>query len=161
MKREELLHYFDTSMGTETPAYALLGDGIESLEEQFNPEEETKQWINQANGNTTVKSYTPSLDVSKEDCVDDAMQACIDKLVDTLPTGKSAESYYVRFRLKDVTETAGTYTAYRRKCAVSVTSTGGDAGSNVMNAIKIGGKGEAEKGTFNVSTNTFTLDAAA
>ena len=28
MKRHELLHYVDTSMGTETPKWALLGDFI-------------------------------------------------------------------------------------------------------------------------------------
>ncbi len=155
MKREELIHYFDTSMGKSEAAYALIGDGVASLTEEFNPEEETKQWINQANGTSEVKSYTPSIEVEKEDCVDDDMQTCIDKLVDELPTGAAAESYYVRFRLKDKTED-GKYTAYRRKCAVSVTSTGGDAGSNVVNAIKIGGKGAAVKGVFDIKTKTFT-----
>lgn len=59
MKREELIHYLDTSMGGENPAYALIGDGVSSLTEEMNPEEETNQWINQANGNTEIKSYTP------------------------------------------------------------------------------------------------------
>lgn len=154
MKRNDLQHYFDTSMGQET-GYALLGDGISSLEEQFNPEEDTTQWINQANGNTEVKSYTPSIEVSKEDCIDDDMQTCIDTLVDTLPTGMAAESFYIRLRMKDKVSD-GVYKAYKRKCAVSVTSTGGDAGNNVVNGIKIGGKGEAIVGTYDIKTNTFT-----
>lgn len=154
MKRNDLQHYFDTSMGQET-GYALLGDGISGLEEQFNPEEDTTQWINQANGNTEVKSYTPSIEVSKEDCIDDDMQTCIDTLVDTLPTGMAAESFYIRLRMKDKVSD-GVYKAYKRKCAVSVTSTGGDAGNNVVNGIKIGGKGEAIAGTYNIKTNTFT-----
>lgn len=157
MKRNDLMHYFDTSMGKGTD-YALLGDGISSLEEQFNPEEDTTQWINQANGNTNVKSYTPSIEVSKEDCIDDDMQACIDMLVDTLPTGEAAESSYIRLRIKDKVSD-GVYKAYKRKCAVSVTNTGGDAGSNVVNGIKLGGKGEAVAGTFNIKTNTFTEGA--
>lgn len=157
MKREELLHYFDTSMGSGTPSWALIGDGVSSLTEEFNPEEETNQWINQANGNTEVKSYTPSIEVEKQDCVEDEMQTCIDQLTDTLPTGASAESSYIRFRLKDKTED-GKYIAYRRRCAVSVNSTGGDAGANVVNSIKIGGKGEAVKGVFDVATRTFTED---
>ena len=155
MKREELQHYFDTSMGEET-GYALIGDGVSSLTEEFNPEEGTSQWINQANGNTDVKSYTPSIEVAKEDCIDDDMQDCIDTLVDTLPTGTSAVSFYVRLRLKD-NISAGVYKAYRRKCAVSVVNTGGDAGNNVSNTIKIGGKGDAIVGTFNIATNTFTV----
>lgn len=155
MKREELQHYFDTSMGKEN-GYALIGDGVSSLTEEFNPEEGTSQWINQANGNTEVKSYTPSIEVSKEDCIDDDMQDCIDTLVDTLPTGMDAESFYVRLRLKDKVSD-GVYKAYRRKCAVSVVNTGGDAGNNVSNTIKIGGKGDAVEGTFNISTNKFTV----
>lgn len=160
MKRDELVHYFDTSMGEGTPAYALIGDGVSSLTEEFNPEEETNQWINQANGNTEVKSYTPSIEVEKQDCIDDDMQTCIDKLVDELPTAAAAESSYVRFRLKDKTED-GKYTAYKRKCAVSVNSTGGDAGGNVVNSIKIGGKGAAVKGVFDVKTKTFTEGTGA
>lgn len=157
MKREELIHYLDTSMGGETPAYALIGDGVSSLTEEMNPEEETNQWINQANGNTEIKSYTPSIEVEKQDCVDDDMQTFIDKMVDELPTGTAAETNYVRLRLKDAISGAdGKYVAYRRKCAISVSNTGGDAGSNVVNSIKIGGKGASVKGYFDVKTKTFT-----
>ena len=63
MKRHELLHYVDTSMGSGSPTYALLGDGITSLSEEMNPEEETQQWNNQENGDSEVKSYTPSIEV--------------------------------------------------------------------------------------------------
>lgn len=158
MKREELVHYLDTSMGSGDPAWALIGDGVSSLTEEFNPEEETQQWINQANGDTSVKSYTPSIEVEKQDCIDDEMQAFINKMVDELPTAKAAETSYLRFRLTDKTED-NKYVAYMRKCAVSVNSTGGEAGSNVVNSIKIGGKGAAVKGTFDPATKTFTADA--
>ncbi len=47
--------------------YHLIGEGVDSLSEEFNPETETKQWINQANGNTEIKSYTPNIDVDMED----------------------------------------------------------------------------------------------
>lgn len=37
--REKLMHYFN--IGTkEQPSYVLLGDGITSLTEEFNPESE-------------------------------------------------------------------------------------------------------------------------
>ena len=155
MKRHELLHYVNTSMGEAQAKYALLGDGISSLTEEMNPEEETNQWINYENGDSEVKSYTPSIEVEKQDCVDDDAQAWIDKMVDELPTGSSAITDYVRFRLKDkISE--GVYTAYRRKCAVTVNNTGGDAGGNVVNSIKLSGKGSAVKGTFDIKTKTFT-----
>ena len=65
-KREELIHYIDTSMGQEEASYALIGDGVSSMTEEFNVEEETTQWINQTNGNTEVRSYTPSIEVEKQ-----------------------------------------------------------------------------------------------
>lgn len=160
MKRHELLHYVDTSMGAGDAAFSLLGDGITELIENFNPEEETQQWINQENGDTDIKSYTPSIEVEKQDCVEDTTQAWFDKMVDELPTGASATTSYIRFRLKDKVSD-GVYTAYRRQCAVSVTSYGGEAGSNVVTAVKLGGKGAAVKGTFDVSTKAFTEGEAA
>ena len=52
--REKLMHFFN--IGTaETPEYVLLGDGITSLTEEFNPESNTKQYIRQANGTTSIK----------------------------------------------------------------------------------------------------------
>ena len=153
MKRHELLHYVDTSMGSGSPTYALLGDGITSLSEEMNPEEETQQWINQENGDSEVKSYTPSIEVEKQDCIDDDAQAWIDKMVDEMPTGSSAVTSYVRFRLRDK---GVTYVL----CVVVVNSTGGDAGGNVVNNIKLGGKGSAVKGTFDVAKKTFTEGAA-
>lgn len=155
MKRHELLHYVDTSMGADVPVWGLLGDGITSLTEEMNPEEETQQWINQENGDTDVKSYTPSIEVEKQDCVEDVTQEWIDKMVDELPVGTSAVTSYIRFRLKDKVSD-GVYTAWRRQCAVSVNSVGGDAGANVVNSVKLGGKGKSVKGTFNISTKTFT-----
>lgn len=155
MKRHELLHYVDTSMGVDVAKYALLGDGITSLSEEMNPEEETQQWINQENGDSQIKSYTPSIEVEKQDCVDDDAQAWIDKMVDELPTGQKAVTSYVRFRLKDK-KGEGIYTAYKRQCVVVVNNVGGEAGGNVVNSIKLSGKGPSVKGTFDVAKKTFT-----
>lgn len=78
-------------MGSGSPVWALLGNGISSLTEEMNPEEETNQWINQENGDSEIKSYTPSIEVEKQDCVSDEAQAWIDEMIDTLPTGGSRD----------------------------------------------------------------------
>lgn len=160
-KRELLAHYVDINM-VKTAAgsgqdYHLIGEGVESLSEEFNSETETKQWINQANGNTDVKSYTPNIDFDMEDVdpEDEEMQEWVNEMVDTLPTGSAAVTSYIRVRLKNPTG-EGVYKAVKRMCAVSVGSTGGDAGANVTNSISLGGKGDGIPGTFNVTTNTFT-----
>lgn len=162
MKRHELQHFVDISMDKTlaNPDYHLLGDGISSLTEEFNVEEETEQWINQENGTTDTKSYTPSIDVEMQDIDQDDTDLVdwINNLIDTLPTGSKAISSYVRVRIKG---SGPSYPAVQRKCAISVGSTGGDAGANVTNSITIGGRGDGIKGTFNVETGKFTADGAA
>lgn len=162
MKRHELQHFVDISMDKTlaNPDYHLLGDGISSLTEEFNVEEETEQWINQENGTTDTKSYTPSIDVEMQDIDQDDTDLVdwMNNLIDTLPTGSKAISSYVRVRVKG---SGPSYPAVQRKCAISVGSTGGDAGANVTNSITLGGRGDGIKGTFNVSTGKFTADGAS
>lgn len=158
--RDDLRHYIDTSMNGDTVAYELLGDGIESLTEQMNAEEETKHYINMAKASNKVKSYQRSFDVDKEDCVEDNVQKMIDKLVDDLPVGSSANTSFIRFRLKDAVEgQTGTYNAIKVPCTVSVTSTGGDGGDYIHNVISVKQSGDDVKGTFAVATKTFTANS--
>lgn len=153
--REKLVHYFN--IGTsDTPEYVLLGDGITSLTEEFNPETDTKQYINQSNGTTVIKSYTPSISIEKEYIKDDSLQKWIDEKVKTLPVGSDAESDYIRINLFEESGTAGTYTAVKRRCTFQFDSVGGDAGSELVSALTLGGIGDGIAGTFDVSTKKFT-----
>lgn len=157
--REDLRHYIDVSMNGAQPKYELLGDGIESITEEMNPEEESKHYIHLANASNKVKSYQRSFDVDKEDCVDDDVQKWIDGLVDTLPVGTKAQTSFVRFRLKDAASgEAGSYKAIKVPCTVSVTSSGGDGGDYVHNVINIKQCGDDIHGTFAVATKTFTAE---
>lgn len=161
MKRHLLQHFVDIAMDTTLAAtnYRLIGEGVESLTEEMNAETETKQWINDENGTTLVKSYTPSISVERKsvDQEDTELTGWIDNLIDTLPVGKNAITSYVRLR---ITGAGPSYPAVQRMCAVTVNSTGGDAGSDVANAITLGGRGDGIKGTFNVETKKFTAGAA-
>ena len=153
--REKLVHYFN--IGTsETPEYVLLGDGITSLTEEFNPESDTKQYINQSNGTTVIKSYTPSISVEKEYIQDDELQKWIDEKIKTLPVGSDAESDYIRINLFDEGSTKGTYNAVKRRCTYQFDSVGGDAGSELVSALTLGGIGDGILGTFDTATKKFT-----
>lgn len=162
MKRHLLQHYIDINMDKTlaNPDYHLLGDGISSLSEEFGAEEETEQWINQENGTTDVKRYTPSMSVEMQD-IDQDDEDLVDwtnDMVDKLPTGSEAITSYVRVRIKGP---GPSYPAVQRRCSVSVGSTGGDAGDNVTNSFTIGGRGDGIKGTFNVETRKFTAGTAS
>lgn len=155
--REQVRHYIDVSMGASNPQYELLGDGIESLMEEMNPEEETKHYIHMSRASNAIKSYQRTFDVDKEDCVEDEVQTWIDGLVDELPTGVTARTSFVRFRLKDsVPDKAGSYRAIMVPCTVSVASSGGDGGDYIHNSISVKQYGEDVRGTFDVKTKTFT-----
>lgn len=147
-------------MNAEVPVFALLGDGVNTLTEEMNPEEETKHYINMAKASNAVKAYQRTFEVDKEDCVDDVVQKWIDGLVDDLPTGAKAKTSFVRFRLKDAVDgSAGVYKAIKVPCTVAVASSGGDGGDYIHNVINIKQCGDDIKGTFDISTSTFTPDA--
>lgn len=159
--RNDLRHYVDTSMNAEKAKYKLLGDGIESLTEEMNPEEETKQYINMASASSSVKSYQRTIEVDKEDCVEDEVQKFIDGLVDTLPVGAKAKTSFVRFRLKDAIDgQAGQYKAIKVPCTASPVSAGGDGGDYVHNVINLKQCGDDIPGVFDIKTETFTPDLA-
>lgn len=162
MKRHLLQHLVDIKMDTTlaNPEYHLLGEGVSSLTEEMNVEEETEQWINQANGTTDIKSYTPSLEVEMQDVdqEDAELVAWVNSMIDTLPTGKDAVTSYLRVRL---TGDGPEYPAVQRLCAVSVGGTGGDAGSNVTNTLTLGGRGDGISGTYNAETGKFTKGGAS
>lgn len=155
--REDLRHFIDTSMNGTVTKYCMLGDGISSLTEEMNPTEESKHYINMSRDSNTVKSYQRKFEVDKEDCEDDDVQKWLDDLVDRLPTGASARTTFVRFRLKDaVAGQAGAYKAIKVPCTVSVSSSGGDGGDYVHNVVTVTQCGDDVPGTFDVSTGTFT-----
>lgn len=161
MRRDQLMHLVDTTMGSDSPSYALLGDGIASLTEEFNAEVETKHWINQKDGTSTVNAYTPSFNVEREDCIDDDTRTFMKMIINELPTGNKAETYVVRVEITDDAPVAGkAYEAYRRKYAVSAVSIGGDAGEDVTDAVNFSGVGDQVKGTFVVDTGVFTPDGS-
>lgn len=158
--REDLRHYVDTSMNAEKATYFLLGDGINSLTEEMNPEEETKHYINMAKASNVVKAYQRAFEVDKEDCVEDDVQKWIDGLVDKLPTGAKAQTSFIRFRIKDAVDgETGVYKAIKVPCTVAVASSGGDGGDYVHNVINIKQYGDDIEGTFDVATSTFTATA--
>lgn len=162
MKRHLLRHFVDIAMDTTYAAsdFHLLGEGIESMSEEFNAESDTTQWINQESGTTDLKGYTPSIEVERQnvDQEDEELTAWFNKIIDELPTGKAAYTSYVRVRL---TGAGPSYPAILQPCVAQAGSTGGDAGGNVTDSITLGGRGDRIAGTFNVSTGTFTAGSAS
>lgn len=153
--REKLMHFFN--IGTaDAPDYVLLGDGITSLTEEFNPESETKQYINQANGTTSIKSYTPSISVEKEYIKGEKLQKWMDEKVKILPVGTAAESDYVRVNIMETPTSGGVYPAVKRNCSYQFDNIGGEAGAELKSSMTLGGIGDGIQGYFDVTAMTFS-----
>ena len=113
--REKLMHFFNIGTSAE-PNYALLGDGITSLTEEFNPESESKHYINMESASNKVKSYAPSISVEKEYIKGEDLQNWINEKVKVLPTGQEAESDYIRINIMEKADSEGVYPAVKRPC---------------------------------------------
>lgn len=157
MKRHLLRHFVDTKMDTTytNSEFHLLGEGVASLTEEFNAEEDTQQWINEESGTTDIKSYRPSIQIERQniDQKDTNLTGWFEKMIDDLPTGKAAATSYVRVRLIG---TGPSYPAILQPCVVTVGSTGGDAGGNVTDSITLSGRGDKIKGTLTIDADTGT-----
>ena len=94
--------------------------------------------------------------MEKEYIKDDELQAWMNEKIKTLPTGSSAMTDYVRVNILETPTEEGEYPAVKRKCSYQFDSIGGDAGSELMNNMTLGGVGDPIQGTFNVTTNKFT-----
>lgn len=149
------MHFFNIGTASE-PEYVLLGDGITSLTEEFNPESEAKHYINKASASNRVKAYAPSISVEKEYIKDEALQNWINEKIRVLPIGIEAESDYIRINILDGASEDGSYPAVKRPCTYQFDSIGGDGGGEIMNNMTLTGNGDAVQGTFNVKTSTFT-----
>lgn len=157
--REKLMHYFNIGTKAE-PNYVLLGDGITSLTEEFNPESESKQYINKVSASNRVKSYAPSISVEKEYIKEEALQTWMNEKIRVLPVGVEAESDYIRINILDGASADGSYPAVKRPCTYQFDSIGGDGGGDIMNNMTLTGNGDAVQGTFNIKTLTFTANVA-
>ena len=153
--REKLMHYLNIGTKDE-PNYVLLGDGITSLTEEFNPEQETKHYINMASAASKVKSYAPSISVEKEYIKEEALQTWINEKIRVLPIGVEAETDYIRINILEGGTEDGSYPAIKRPCTYQFDSIGGDGGGDLMNNMTITGNGDQVQGTFNIKTLTFT-----
>lgn len=149
------MHFFN--IGTkEAPEYELLGDGITSLTEEFNPESESKHYINKGAASNTVKAYAPSISVEKEYIKEEKLQEWVDEKIKILPTGAEAESDYIRVNILEKPSSEGIYQAVKRPCTYQFDSIGGEGGGVIMNNMTLTGNGDAVQGTFDVTTKKFT-----
>ncbi len=91
MKRS--LYALFLNLGTaSTPDYTRMGKGIAEMQEAYNAEEESNQWIHEDSPTNEVTSYSPSFDVTQKCYENEPIFEYIDEKRKNLATGEDAKT---------------------------------------------------------------------
>lgn len=160
IKRMLMAHFIDSALPeASSPEYVRLGKDLEEYIVEMNANIDTK---NNILGETlvTLDSYQPQASVEpyyaeKGDPMFDRLQAIIDErqTLDDLKTSVVE----VHLWEEDATA-AGKFVAYKEDAIIEVASYGGDT-TGYQIPFNVHHTGNRQKGTFDVKTKTFAVDA--
>ena len=159
-KRSAIQHLLLTSAAGSSETFSLINEGVTDLTEEFNPDDETLQYIAEDTKTSFVKAYAPSISLTAAIVADDPVCDYIRKKVNELSPGSDSDTEYIRFCLLDIpedvesTDTKKYYIGYRRKANIAVSNIGGGAEDYLSAEVTINGKGGQTQGYVTVDTST-------
>lgn len=159
LAREALMHYIDSSFGTDT-AWFLIGKDIDDMSVELNPDTETTKNIL---GETTVKDngYEPSMsaDPYYADPKDDIYEKLVNIAMNRLK-GDKCKTQILEVIIKDTADT--THHAWVEDVIVKPQSYGGDT-SGVSIPFDVLFDGNRKEGTVTIANGvpTFTPKEAS
>ncbi len=150
--RKYLAHFIDASFGGATTNYIRLGKDLEEYNEELNPDVEVNRNI-LGEQNVNHKGYEVQSDVDPYYAyTGDDLFTALSEIANERKTGDDCMTTKVDVLLNS----DGTVEwAYREDVWVVPKSVGGDT-SGVQIPFSIYNAGNRKRGTFNVSTKTFT-----
>jgi len=160
IKRHWMVHYVDAAEpGSTTPNYVRLGDDLEELNVEMNANVETKRNI-LGKSVTTIDGYEPQSSVEPYYAVaGDALFERLQKIADERLTLDDLKTTVIEVHLwEEDAEAPGSFVAYKEDAIIEVVSYGGDT-TGYQIPFNLHHIGNRVKGTFNVSTKTFTEDS--
>lgn len=149
--------------GTDTSkTYNLMGEGFTDLSESKNPVEYNRHYVHEKSERSDVTGYSPSLAYSMDYYDNDPVCKEIRTITDDEKVGSDAQRNIVLVDLFDKKNggSGDTYTAYQRTYSIIPDSKGSGTDALIYTGT-IKSAGDMKKGTFNMSTKTFTADGAA
>lgn len=156
--RHQIADYLNTGTAEEE-AYALMGAGFNSLNEEAGAQTESVTYINDKSATKYVKSYETVFPFETDLISDEDAVTFIYDVGRNQKTGTDAETDYVRVELfspVSAPETPNTFKARKFRVSVEVSSTEGEGGSIVKMSGNLNVVGDFVDGTFDTSTKTFT-----
>lgn len=152
IERKYLAHYIDEKFDSKAPSYTRLGKDLEEYSIEMNPDSETTKNIL---GETSiiVKGYEPSGNVDTYYAYEgDALFTHLSGIVNDRSTGSALETTVIDVLVNASGEVIW---AYKEDAIIIPQSMGGDTGG-VQIPFEIHYNGNRTKGTFDLSTKTFT-----
>lgn len=156
LKRSHLLHYLDTTMGSATPSWYLIGKDIDDLSVELNPDTETKKNILDE---TVVNDngYEPSLDADTYYAnPDDALYPKIKNIAMNRLTGDACKTKLLEVLID---KTTGAYDAWTEDVILKPQSYGGPQGG-VNIPFNVAFSGNRQQGTASITDKVPTFTAA-
>lgn len=154
--RKYMAHILDSGSlcGGETPEWERLGDDLEEYNIELNPDTETSKNI-LGEETFTHNGYEVSSDADPYYArTDSTLFTKLQEIIDNRYKDDNCKTSALEVHLWDGSETAG-YVAWKQSCYVVPTSYGGDT-SGYQIPFTVYYTGERTKGTYNVSSKTFT-----
>lgn len=161
IERKYLAHYLDASFGGATTEYVRLGKNLEEYNEELNPDVEvTKNILGEQSVQHSGYEVQADVDPFYYEDYDDKLSNKIMELANTRATGDKCKTTMVDVLLKpDADDPEGTAPtvvwAYREDVYAIPNSVGGDT-SGIQTPFSVYKAGNRIRGTWNVSTKTFT-----
>lgn len=160
IKRKFMAHYIDAAVpGTEKTEYVRLGKDLEEFNVELNANVETK---NNILGETSVNldSYQPQASAEPYYAeVGDPLFTRLQTIIDERQTLDDLKTTVVEVHLWETSGAEGSFVAYSEDAIIEVSSYGGDT-TGYQIPFNVHHTGNRTKGTFNVTTKTFTPDVA-
>lgn len=152
LERKWLAHFIDASFGGQTANYVRIGDDIEELNIEMNPDvEQFKNILGESK--VRHQGYEPSVGVEPYYAtIGDALFEKLYSIIDDRLTGDGIATTWVDVLLNDEGEVVH---ATRENVKIVPISLGGDT-SGVQIPFNVYYNGERKKGTFDMTTKAFT-----
>lgn len=153
--RHQIADYLNTS--SNTPSYALMGVGFNTLDENPNAQTDTKTYIHQKAQSSQIKNYQTQFPFDTDLIASEEAVMALYDIGRNQKTGAGAELEYVRVELFQPHEILeNTFQGRKFKVAVAVTGITGAGGEAMKVTGTLHGVGDPVYGTFNTTTKTFT-----
>lgn len=144
-------------LSTGENAFALMGVGFNTLDENPTAQKDSKTYINQKAQTTQIKSYQPTFPFDTDLISDEEAVMAIYDIGRNQKTGEDAELDYVRVELfKPVADQENVFEARKFRVAVEVANIPGEGGGIMKVTGNLNGVGDFVAGTFDTTAKTFT-----